>query len=94
MAKRPWEVISWDFVVKLPKSKDPITSQEHDTIFVIVDKFTKWGYFIVYTKEILAEDITQIYMKEVFAKYGAPNKIISDRDIRFMAAFWEVFMAE
>jgi len=22
---RPWEVILWDFIVKLPKSKDPVT---------------------------------------------------------------------
>jgi transposase InsO family protein len=94
LAGRPWEVVSWDFIVKLPKSKDPITGQEHDTIFVIVDKFTKWGYFVACTEEISAEDVAQIYMKEVFARHGAPDKIISDRDVRFVAAFWEVFMAE
>jgi len=27
----------------------------------------KWGYFIAYTEEISAEDIAQIYVKEVFA---------------------------
>ena len=43
--------------MKLLKLKDPITSQKHDIIFIIINKFTKWGYFIVYTKEILAEDI-------------------------------------
>jgi hypothetical protein len=61
---------------------------------VIVDKFTKWGYFVACTEEISAEDVAQIYMKEVFARHGAPAKIISDRDTRFVAAFWEVFMAE
>ena len=43
--------------MKLLKLKDPITGQEHNTIFMIINKFTKWGYFIAYTKEILAEDI-------------------------------------
>ena len=43
--------------MKLLKLKDPITSQEHDIIFIIIDKFIKWGYFIAYTKEISAEDI-------------------------------------
>ena len=43
--------------MKLLKLKDPITGQKHDTIFIIVDKFTKWEYFIVYTKEILVENI-------------------------------------
>jgi len=31
-----------------------------------VDKLTKWGYFIVYIENILAEDIARIYIKEVF----------------------------
>ena len=26
-------------------------------IFIIINKFTKWGYFIVYIEEILAKDI-------------------------------------
>ena len=43
--------------MKLLKLKDPITGQEHNTIFIIVNKFTKWGYFIAYTEEILAENI-------------------------------------
>ena len=43
--------------MKLLKLKDFITGQKHDIIFVIINKFTKWGYFIIYTKEILAEDI-------------------------------------
>ena len=43
--------------MKLPKLKDPITGQEYNSIFIIIDKFTKWGYFIAYTEEILAEDM-------------------------------------
>jgi len=52
-----------------------------------VDKLIKWGYFIAYTKEILVEDVTRIYIKEVFTRHGAPDKIISDRDLRFIVAF-------
>jgi len=77
LASRPWEVISWDFIVKLPKSKDPVTGQEHDAILVIVDKFTKWGYFIGCTEEMSAEDLAEVYVKYVFAQHGAPEKIIS-----------------
>jgi len=54
---------------------------------VIVDKLTKWGYFIACTKEILVEDVARIYIKEVFARYGALDKIILDRDLRFIVAF-------
>ena len=56
-------------------------------IFVIVNKFTKWGYFIIYTKEILAENIAQIYIKEIFIRHRAPAKIILDRDTRFIIVF-------
>ena len=54
---------------------------------MIVDKFTKWGYFVACTEEILVEDIVQIYMKEVFIRYRALDKIILDRDVRFVAVF-------
>jgi len=54
---------------------------------VIVDKLIKWGYFIAYIEEILAEDVTRIYIKEVFIRYRALSKIILDRDLRFIAVF-------
>ena len=56
-------------------------------IFVIVNKFTKWGYFVAYIEEVSAEDIAQIYIKEVFIKHGVLVKIISDKDIRFIIRF-------
>ena len=69
------------------KLKDPITGQIYDIILVIVDKLIKWGYFIAYIEEILAEDITRIYIKEIFIKYGVLIKIILDRDLRFVLVF-------
>ena len=68
--------------------------QEYNVILVIVDKLTKWGYFVACIEEILVEDVVHIYIKEIFAKYRAPEKIILDRDLRFILAFWEVFLAE
>jgi small neutral amino acid transporter SnatA (MarC family) len=59
----------------------------YNVILVIVDKLTKWGYFIACTKEILVEDIARIYIKEVFIRYGALIKIILDRDLRFILVF-------
>jgi len=56
-------------------------------ILVIVDRITKWGYFILYTEKILIKDIAKIYIKEVFLKYKLLEKIISDKDPKFIAAF-------
>ena len=56
-------------------------------IFIIVNKFTKQGYFIIYTEKMLAEDIAQIYIKEIFIKYRVLAKIILNKDTKFIIAF-------
>jgi len=43
-----------------------------------VDRITKWGYFILYTEEVLIKDIVRIYVKEVFLRHGLLKKIILD----------------
>ena len=73
--------------MKLLKLKDPITGQEYNSIFIIINKFTKWGYFIAYIKEILVEDIAQVYIKEVFSRHRVLDKIILDKDTRFILVF-------
>ena len=72
-------------VIKVKKKF--ITRQKYNSIFVIIDKFTKWGYFIAYIKKILVEDIAQTYVKEVFLRYKVLDKIILDKDTRFILAF-------
>ena len=56
-------------------------------IFIIINKFTKWGYFIIYIKEILVKDIAQIYIKEIFIKYRVLAKIILNKDTKFIIVF-------
>ena len=73
--------------MKLLKLKDPIIKQEYNSIFIIIDKFIKWGYFIAYIEEISAEDIVQVYVKEVFLKYRVLDKIILNKDTRFILTF-------
>jgi len=48
---------------------------------------TKWGYFILYTEEILIKDVVRIYIKEIFLQHRLLKKIISDRDPKFIAVF-------
>ena len=60
---------------------------EYNAILVIVDKCTKWGYFIIYTEVIIAKDLARIYIKEVFIRYRLLKKIILDRDLKFILEF-------
>ena len=66
---------------------DYITRQLYNNILVIIDKFTKWGYFIVCKKSILAKELSKIYIREVFLRHKVLTKIISDRDIKFISIF-------
>jgi hypothetical protein len=84
----------WDFIVKLLKLKDLVTGQEHDNILVIIDKFTKWGYFIPYLESMILKELLRIYIKEVFVRYRVLTKIISNRNRKFVLEFWETFIAE
>ena len=52
-----------------------------------MDKCTKWGYFIAYIEEIIVEELIRIYTKEVFIRYGVLEKIILDRDPKFVLEF-------
>ena len=63
-------------------------------IFIIIDKFTKQGYFVIYTEEILVKNIVQIYIREVFVRYRLLDKIILNKDIRLIAVFQKVFIVK
>jgi hypothetical protein len=77
----------WDFIVKLLKLKDLVIGQEYNSILIIVDKFTKWGYFIPYSESIILKELSKIYIKEVFVKHRVLTKIISNRDKKFILKF-------
>nr|GEZ84231.1 reverse transcriptase domain-containing protein [Tanacetum cinerariifolium] len=79
-----WERITMDFVTKLPR-----TLNEHDTIWVVVDRLTKSVHFIP-TREIESMDtLTWLYIKETISCHGVPISIISDRESHFTSRFWQ-----
>ena len=60
----------------------------------MVNKLTKQGYFILYIEKMSVKKLLEVYMKEVFIKYRVLVKIISDKDLKFISAFQEVFIAK
>ena len=58
-----------DFVIKLPLSKKPIIEVMYDSIMVVIDRFTKYAYFIPYFESFSAEDLAYIFHKYVMANY-------------------------
>ncbi|GKB45148.1 putative reverse transcriptase domain-containing protein [Tanacetum coccineum] len=82
--KWKWDNITMDLVTKLPKS-----SQGYDTIWVIVDRLTKFAVIFVPIRETDPMDkLARMYLKEVVTRHRIPVSIICDRDPRFASNFW------
>ncbi len=73
-----------DFIFNLPKTKDKETA-----ILVVVDKLSKRAHFIALSDNNTAENIAEVFYKEVYKHHGLPRKIISDGDSKFTAKFWK-----
>ena len=75
-----------DFVTHLPQ-----TSQGHDTVWMIVDRLTKSAHFLAMRITFTLKEFCRLYIREIVRLHGVSFSIISDRDPRFTARFWENF---
>nr|GEV89579.1 reverse transcriptase [Tanacetum cinerariifolium] len=78
--------VSMDFIGGLPKVKGK------DTIFVVVDRLTKYAHFVLLGHPFLAEDVAQVFIDNIYKLHGCLNSIISDRDPVFLSSFWTEFL--
>nr|GEY81793.1 putative reverse transcriptase domain-containing protein [Tanacetum cinerariifolium] len=84
-----WNNITMDFITKLSKS-----SQGFDTIWVIVDRLTKFAHFLPIRENDPLDKLARLYLNRIEARHGIPVLIICDRDGRFTSNFWRLFQKD
>ena len=72
-----------DFIVGLPR-----TQRGYDSIWVIVDRLTKFAHFLPVKTTYTGPQLAAIYMERIVCRHGVPKKIVSDRGTQFMSHFF------
>jgi hypothetical protein len=78
----------------LPESKEPISNAQYNSILVITDRLTKFGYFLPYKKSNITKKLAYIFLRRIVANYEFLKKIILNRNKLFILKFWQALIAK
>jgi len=85
-SSRLFGALGIDFMTDLPPADDG-----NDSIMVIVDHGLSKGVVLISTTKIglTAERTAQLFLDNVYARFGLPDTMLSDRGPQFDSEFWQ-----
>ena len=75
--------ISMEFVTGLPESNG------FDAIMVVIDRLSKRRHFSPCLTTINAQELAELFLRDIWKLHGLPSTIISDRGVLFVVEFWK-----
>lgn len=88
----PWHTVGIDFIGPLPTSQ--LLGATFDFLLVVIDHFSGEVQLIPTQTAVTGEELAEIWIAKVYPQHGLPRNIVSDRDVRFTGAFWQVMHAK
>jgi len=76
-----WDMLSANFVVKLPESSG------HDAIMIVMDTVSKRVHFIPMHTTVTAEGAARLFLHYVWKLHSLPKRVVSDCRSQFVALF-------
>ena len=73
-----------EFIFDLPADR-----HGHTGIMVFVCRLSKMVQLVAVCRSVTAPQAAQLYIDHVFRLHGLPESFVSDRDPRFVSAFWQ-----
>lgn len=81
--EKAWQHITIDFIEGLLKSKGK------KVILVVVNRLTKYSYFIGLSNPFTAYHVVKAFMDQVYKLHGILESIISDKGSNFLSNLWQ-----
>ncbi|KAA3462072.1 DNA/RNA polymerases superfamily protein [Gossypium australe] len=79
------------YPLETPEWKLPLNPSRKNSVWVIVDRFTKSTHFLPMNTTYSLEKFIEHYVAKIACLHGIPSSIVSDKDPRFFSRFWNHF---